>query len=189
MKKIIYTRSDGGVSVVSPAEGQRLATKVLAAFGIVLFQVGTPLPVEQISRIWKILFGVEWAETEDEFVTRIAAKDVPTGTPFQIVEQSAIPQDRAFHNAWKQAGATIEHDLPRAVIIAQDKIRQARVPRFAHWDAQWNKAQEDSDLLALERIKQNRQKLRDAPADSRLWAAMNEAELKTAMQAVISELP
>ncbi len=30
-----------------------------------------------------------------------AAKDVPKGTPFKIVDVAAIPSDRTFRNAWE----------------------------------------------------------------------------------------
>jgi hypothetical protein len=32
---------------------------------------------------------------------QIAAKDVPAGVPFRIVEASDIPSDRTFRNAWE----------------------------------------------------------------------------------------
>ena len=38
--------------------------------------------------------GVAW--TIDE----IAAKDVPTGKKYKIIEDSDIPTDRSFRNAW-----------------------------------------------------------------------------------------
>jgi hypothetical protein len=31
----------------------------------------------------------------------IAAKDVPAGVPFRIVEADTIPTDRTFRNAWE----------------------------------------------------------------------------------------
>lgn len=34
-------------------------------------------------------------------VEEIAKKDVPTGTPFWIVEDNEIPTDRTFRNAWQ----------------------------------------------------------------------------------------
>jgi hypothetical protein len=36
-------------------------------------------------------------------IEQIAAKDVPTGKPFQIVDASDIPTDRTFRNAWEYA--------------------------------------------------------------------------------------
>lgn len=34
-------------------------------------------------------------------IEQIAAKDVPAGTPYQIVDASDIPSDRTFRNAWE----------------------------------------------------------------------------------------
>jgi hypothetical protein len=34
-------------------------------------------------------------------VEQIAAKDVPAGVPFRIVEADTIPADRTFRNAWE----------------------------------------------------------------------------------------
>jgi len=34
-------------------------------------------------------------------IEEIAAKDVPEGKPFKIVDVSEIPEDRTFRNAWE----------------------------------------------------------------------------------------
>ena len=34
-------------------------------------------------------------------IEAIAAKDVPAGTPFKIVDEADIPSDRTFRNAWE----------------------------------------------------------------------------------------
>jgi hypothetical protein len=34
-------------------------------------------------------------------IEEIAAKDVPAGKPFKIVDVADIPTDRAFRNAWE----------------------------------------------------------------------------------------
>jgi len=34
-------------------------------------------------------------------IEQIAAKDVPEGKPYQIVDVSDIPSDRTFRNAWE----------------------------------------------------------------------------------------
>ena len=36
-------------------------------------------------------------------IEEIAAKDVPAGKPFQIVDVSEIPSDRLFRGAWSWA--------------------------------------------------------------------------------------
>ena len=39
-------------------------------------------------------------------IDEIAKKDVPTGLPYKIVEDSEIPTDRTFRDAW-----TVDEDL------------------------------------------------------------------------------
>ena len=34
-------------------------------------------------------------------IEQIAAKDVPAGVPFKVVDVSEIPSDRTFRNAWE----------------------------------------------------------------------------------------
>ena len=34
-------------------------------------------------------------------IEEIAAKDVPAGKPFEIVDAADIPEDRTFRNAWE----------------------------------------------------------------------------------------
>jgi hypothetical protein len=34
-------------------------------------------------------------------IEQIAAKDVPAGKPYKIVDVSEIPSDRTFRNAWE----------------------------------------------------------------------------------------
>ena len=34
-------------------------------------------------------------------IEQIAAKDVPAGKPYKIVDVSDIPEDRTFRNAWE----------------------------------------------------------------------------------------
>jgi hypothetical protein len=41
----------------------------------------------------------EYLETHT--IEELAAKDVPAGKPFQIVDASDIPSDRTFRDAWE----------------------------------------------------------------------------------------
>lgn len=34
-------------------------------------------------------------------IEQIAAKDVPAGVPFRIIDVSEVPSDRTFRNAWE----------------------------------------------------------------------------------------
>lgn len=44
-----------------------------------------------------IIPSPEWGGSMEE----LAAKDVPSGAPYKIVDASEIPSDRTFRNAWE----------------------------------------------------------------------------------------
>ena len=87
MKRIIYQNSEGGVSVIIPAESVELALK-----------------------------------------------DVPEGVAYEIVEDSDIPSDRFFRNAWVANGAAVDVDLDKAKDIGHDIRRQQRAEEFKPYD-------------------------------------------------------
>ena len=129
MSKIIYTNSDGTVSIIIPA-----------------------------------------GDVND------AIKDVPSGLSYEIVEDSAIPTDRSFRNAWKQNGKTIETDMTKAKEIHKTNIRTARVPKLAELDIEFQRALETSADTST--IVAKKQTLRDAPSASGISTAASEADLK-----------
>ena len=129
MSRIIYTNSDGTVSIVNP--------------------VGN---------------------------VNDAIKAVPSGLSYEIVEDSAIPTDRSFRNAWKQNGKTIETDMTKAKEIHKINIRLARKDKLAELDIEFQKALETS--ASTTDIVSKKQALRDAPADSAIASADTEAKLK-----------
>ena len=129
MSKIIYTNSDGTVSIINPT-----------------------------------------GDVND------AIKDVPSGLSYEIVEDSVIPTDRTFRNAWKQNNKTIETDIAKAREIHKNNIRNARTPKFAELDIEFQKALETSSSTTD--IVSKKQTLRDAPADSGIASADTAAKLK-----------
>ena len=129
MSRIIYTKSDGTVSVITPA-----------------------------------------GDVND------AIKDVPSGLSYEIVEDSAIPTDRSFRNAWKQNSKTIETDMTKAKEIHKTNIRTARVPKLAELDIEFQRALETSADTST--IVAKKQTLRDAPSASGISTAASEADLK-----------
>jgi len=99
-QRIIYPTDDGGVAIVIPAPDAR--GQVLLSEAV---YDGDKLVQEAVYR----------AETDEEFIARIAAKDVPpivvygpeqtvlSSTPrqFKIVNVADIPTDRTFRGAWE----------------------------------------------------------------------------------------
>ena len=67
-------------------------------------------------------------------IEEIAAKDVPSGTPFKIVNAASLPKDRSFRGAWTLQGSRVEHDLAKAKVIAHNFRRAARDAEFAPHD-------------------------------------------------------
>jgi hypothetical protein len=50
-----------------------------------------------------IIPAPEWLAQEGNTLEALAAKDVPEGKPWQIVDAADIPTDRTFRAAWESA--------------------------------------------------------------------------------------
>ena len=115
-------------------------------------------------------------------IEEIVAKDVPAGiTTYSIVDNSVLPSDRNFRNAWKATGlgnttATVGEDIAAARELHKTNIRNARTPKLAALDVEFQKAQETSTGITT--IVAKKQALRDAPAASGIATAANTTELK-----------
>jgi hypothetical protein len=48
-----------------------------------------------------IIPAPEYLETHT--IEELAAKDVPSGKDYQIIDESEVPSDRTFRNAWEYA--------------------------------------------------------------------------------------
>ena len=68
-------------------------------------------------------------------IEEVAAKDVPEGVAYEIVEDDAIPSDRTFRGAWVANGAAVDVDLDKAKDIGHDMRRTKREAEFAPFDA------------------------------------------------------
>jgi hypothetical protein len=87
-------------------------------------------------------------------VEEVAAKDVPEGVAYEIVEDDAIPADRFFRNAWVANGAAVDVDLDKAKAIGHDKRRAQRNAEFAPFDEIIAKQIPGADALAAEEARQ-----------------------------------
>ena len=122
----------------------------------------------------------------DERIEVILIKDVPVDAQnVRVVDESEIPSDRTFRNAWKP---DLSVDMPKALVIAQDKVRAARAPKLAALDVEFQRAIEDSDNARQAAVALQKRRLRDATSDARITQAQTPEALKAAMQAVIAEL-
>ena len=114
-------------------------------------------------------------------VQEIANKDVPDGVPYSIVEDSTIPTDQSFRDAWKgvgigTTGATITEDITKAKEIHKKNIRLARASKFIDLDIVYQRALETSGDTSA--IVAKKQALREYPAQAGISTAQNVTDLK-----------
>jgi hypothetical protein len=114
-------------------------------------------------------------------IEEVAAKDVPEGVPYEIVDEADIPSDRYFRNAWVMGDCCIEHDLDRCREIGHDRRRQQRAEEFAPYDEVIAKQIPGADAVAAEDA---RQQIRDKYAliQDVIEGASTPDEIKTALE-------
>lgn len=116
-------------------------------------------------------------ENEDQFLARIAAKDVPAGLSFEVIDQALLPS-RGYRNAWKQKPGGIDHDMPKAREIHRNKMREVRKPKLESLDIEYQRADEDGNALKKKEIADKKKALRDVTVDPRIDAAQSIEALK-----------
>lgn len=100
--RIIYPTDEGGVAVIIPApEARRKVLVSDAVFQTIIVPATEDKPEHEAQEL--VQPAVYRDETDDEFIAWIAAKDVPEGKPFKIVDVADVPEDRMFRAAWEYA--------------------------------------------------------------------------------------
>ena len=107
----------------------------------------------------------------------IADKD---GNSIETSKATSKPSDRHFRNAWTLSGTVISEDMTTAKTLFKDKIREVRKPLLEVQDVAYMKALESGSTSAKTTAKNEKIKLRDAPAASAITDAKTIAELKAA---------
>lgn len=188
MKKVIYTTTTGTLSVLGPSPGARLAIRVVDInSGEILAQASEPIPVDMFFRGWP-KEGVEavWAESEDAFVQRIIAKDVPPwATNVTVIDHADLPVDRYFRNAWKFDAGKIGHDMDKCREIHRTKLREMREPKMKKLDADYMRADEQGDVSTKRLIASQKQALRDVTKAPEIDAAQTPEELKAVLPDIL----
>lgn len=88
--KIAYSKPDGGVAIVTPAPFARLVSQV--TFNRKAVTIDPPQPFDRFVRQFKTAdLSPVWAESEADFFGRIAAKDVPAGAFWKLIDDSEVP--------------------------------------------------------------------------------------------------
>jgi len=118
-------------------------------------------------------------------IEEIAAKDVPAGTPYRIVDASEVPADRTFRNAWTHDEAGIKVDMVKARDIHRDRLRALRAPKLAALDVEYIRAVESKDVPLQADIAAHKQALRDVTADPAIDNASTPEELAAAISKIL----
>jgi hypothetical protein len=115
-------------------------------------------------------------------IEEVAAKDVPPGVPYEIVDEADIPSDRYFRNAWVMGDCCVEHDLDKCKEIGHNIRRQQRAEEFKPFDDVIAKQIPGADATAAEEA---RQAIRDryAVMQDAIEGASTPDEIKTALEA------
>ena len=106
---------------------------------------------------------------------------IPEGvTDYKIVEDSVLPTDRTFRNAWRKDGETVKEDLTESKKLAHEKRRYDRTKEFKPYDDIVMKQIPGSDTTAAEA---ERVKIRDkyATMQTSIDNASDTAAIRTAL--------
>ena len=123
--------------------------------------------------------------TKDDVMAYIAANNIPAGASFREIDDSQLPADRVFRNAWTDdlPTDTVDVDIKKAQAIKQDTFRALRKPLLEAADIEYLRALEAGDTEAQLAIAAKKQALRDItkiklPDDIELLAAFVPKELR-----------
>ena len=115
-------------------------------------------------------------------IEEVAAKDVPEGVAYEIVDDDAIPSDRFFRNAWVANGAAVDVDLDKAKAIGHDMRRTQREAEFAPFDAIIMKQIPGNDAVEAEASRQEI-RFKYALIQDAINVAETPDEIKSALEA------
>jgi hypothetical protein len=121
------------------------------------------------------------------FSIEAARSAVPAGAVVIVVDESVVPADRTFRDAWKLDQSQLVVDMAKAREIHKDHLRQMRAPRLAEADAEFLRAIEIEDRQLQAEIAAKKQALRDVTADPAIAAARTPEELKAAVPAILKD--
>lgn len=160
-KRIVFKTADGSIGIISPAPNAR---------GEILMEK------EKRSKRGKVLSeAVYRAETDSEFLTRIAMLDVPADLEWRIVDVKSLPVDRTFRGAWTDDGK-ISVCMAKARKIHMDNIRVKRHEKFVALGFPY-RLNASVEAILPDETRKELQRLRDIPQTVNLENAKTVEEL------------
>lgn len=128
---------------------------------------------------------------ENEWVRKLTAEIIGRETRHENwvsvrqVEESDLPADDAFRDAWVDTGSAVAVDMPKARDIHRNRLRAMRAPLLAALDVEYQRADEKGDSSAKAKIAAKKQALRDVTSDPAIDAAKTTNKLAAAVPAAL----
>jgi hypothetical protein len=94
-------------------------------------------------------------------IEQITAKDLPHGAEYSIVDESKVPKDRTFREAWEYSESQVIINPDKAKAIWKNRWRDARKPLLEKLDVEFMRAVESADGARQAEIAAQKQALRD----------------------------
>lgn len=169
-KRIVFKNTDGSCGIIIPAPKARFMV-------LVKERVVKETKSKKTGKVTKKIVSnnVFKPETDLQFLTRIAEKDVPFDDagkqlPWRIVAADKIPTDRTFRAAWTDHNDTdtVDVDMTKARDIHMNRIRAARDIKLAELDIQTLRGRD---------VQKEKQIYRDIPQTFDLTAAKSPEDL------------
>ncbi len=85
-------------------------------------------------------------------------KDIPDGAEYKIIDESELPKDRTFRDAWN---FDLKEDIPKSKEIKKDLLRVVRELLFKQLDIDFMRASELNDTDKINEIVAEKTRLRD----------------------------
>tara|TARA_R100000458_G_C8247911_1_gene225422 strand:- start:581 stop:1000 length:420 start_codon:yes stop_codon:yes gene_type:complete len=91
----------------------------------------------------------EWTGTLDELATKLKLSS------YEIIDESKIPSDRTFRNAWVKGSGVVTEDVTKSKAIAHGTRREKRAAEFKPHDEiiSLNIPGQDATAAETERVK------------------------------------
>lgn len=112
-------------------------------------------------------------------IEAIAARNIPEGVPYLIVEDHQLPSGCDWVNAWQIdfTNKKVVIDIDQARNIRREQLRNARASKLSMLDVAYQRADENNNSELKQQIAQRKQALRDITAHPDLESATTVQEL------------
>lgn len=107
---------------------------------------------------------INWErEASDENINAEILKAGIDSASWRIIEESEIPTDRSFRDAWTDVNDVLTHDMAKVREIHLARLRIQRNALLEEKDKDWMRAMGQNNTTEAETVEAERQALRDFP--------------------------